>query len=256
MQNQFAVIKSIIDRKQMQEIVFLSPAFQWAQSPDEIYLNVKFSHKLDAPATLNVQHNITFESDRLFLIGSNGLKSFKLDLLLLRDIIPDQSGWSSSSNGRITITMRKDKISKWARLVKDNSKKPSNMHFWLDKNEIYKKALDDLEDEIIERPESKSETSVVELSKSDSESTPDKIDVSAIKINTIEVKTELSDEEKAKKIKEDALKKALEDLETEKSLRVQDASRRAQSEKAAIERDIAARKKELLESSGTPDNEL
>ena len=32
----------------------ITPAFQWAQSPDSLFLNVKFSHKLDAPATLDV----------------------------------------------------------------------------------------------------------------------------------------------------------------------------------------------------------
>ena len=29
-------------------------ALQWAQSPDSVFLNVKFSHKMDAPATLDV----------------------------------------------------------------------------------------------------------------------------------------------------------------------------------------------------------
>lgn len=30
----------------------IPPAFEWAQSPDSVFLNVKFAHKLDTPATL------------------------------------------------------------------------------------------------------------------------------------------------------------------------------------------------------------
>ena len=45
-------LKSHIDSYQPLKVV--SPAFQWAQSPTEVFLNVKFSHKIDAPATLNV----------------------------------------------------------------------------------------------------------------------------------------------------------------------------------------------------------
>ena len=35
--------------------VTITPAFEWCQSASHIYINVKFAHKLDAPATLNVE---------------------------------------------------------------------------------------------------------------------------------------------------------------------------------------------------------
>lgn len=46
----------------------ITPAFQWAQSPDALFLNVKFSHKLDAPATLGVSvDSVDFTNDTIKL---------------------------------------------------------------------------------------------------------------------------------------------------------------------------------------------
>jgi hypothetical protein len=46
----------------------ITPAFQWAQSPDSLFLNVKFSHKLDAPATLGVSvDSLEFTNDTIKL---------------------------------------------------------------------------------------------------------------------------------------------------------------------------------------------
>ena len=59
----------------------INPAFQWAQSTTDVFLNVKFAHKLDAPATLNVDvQNITLLAESLSLRASDGRKLFSLDL--------------------------------------------------------------------------------------------------------------------------------------------------------------------------------
>jgi predicted nucleic acid-binding protein len=61
----------------------INPAFQWAQSPTDVFLNVKFAHKLDAPATLNVEaQNVTLESNSLALRASDGRKLFLLEIEL------------------------------------------------------------------------------------------------------------------------------------------------------------------------------
>jgi hypothetical protein len=61
----------------------ISPAFQWAQSPTDVFLNVKFAHKLDAPATLNVEaQNVTLEHNSLALRASDGRKLFLLEIEL------------------------------------------------------------------------------------------------------------------------------------------------------------------------------
>lgn len=59
----------------------ITPAFQWAQGPNDIFLNVKFAHKLDAPATLNVEvENITISNNSVTIRASDGKKAFQLSL--------------------------------------------------------------------------------------------------------------------------------------------------------------------------------
>ena len=117
----------------------VAPAFQWAQSPNEILLNVKFSHKLDAPATLNVEAtNVTILSNQLILQASDGRKKFNLQLELLHEIDANESRYDMASVGRMTFNLRK-KISqtKWSRLLKNKNKKISNMHFWYEMQDKY-----------------------------------------------------------------------------------------------------------------------
>lgn len=124
----------------------IHPAYQWAQSEDEIFLSVKFAHKMDTPGTLNVEaQNVTLTDDSLYLFASNGRKNFVLSIVFLRDIDPDSATWSMASVGRMSITIKKKTPnSKWARLHKDRSKKVPNQHFWWDKHESFAKALEKL----------------------------------------------------------------------------------------------------------------
>ena len=68
---------------------FMSPAHQWAQSGDTIFLSVKFAHKWDAPATLVSESDVDevlFEEEKLTVKAHKGDKRFVLELPLLRPI--------------------------------------------------------------------------------------------------------------------------------------------------------------------------
>lgn len=70
----------------------ISPAFEWAQSGDWVYINAKMSHKLDAPATLNVvSEGVQMTARSLKFAASKDHKRFSLDLALHADINPDVS---------------------------------------------------------------------------------------------------------------------------------------------------------------------
>lgn len=70
----------------------ISPAFEWAQSGDWVYINAKMSHKIDAPATLNVvSEGVEMEKRSLKFAASKDHKRFLLDLNLHDDIDPDVS---------------------------------------------------------------------------------------------------------------------------------------------------------------------
>jgi hypothetical protein len=73
----------------------LSPAFQWAQSWDNVYLNVKFSSRMDGPTTvLNVvNEEVTMTEDTLSFVavGKDKPKRISLHLTFAQQIDPDVS---------------------------------------------------------------------------------------------------------------------------------------------------------------------
>lgn len=140
-------LRKVLDK--FQPLNHISPAFKWAQSPDDILLNLKFSHKIDAPATLNVEiSNITISDDGLLLYATDGRKHFKLDLLFYDAVIGNASTWSLASVGRMDLQIRKANSPKrWDRLLKD-TKKMQSMHFWWDMHDKHVKDLDALTNDI------------------------------------------------------------------------------------------------------------
>jgi hypothetical protein len=157
------VSKRIADLKEVIEsslpVQVIAPAYQWAQSATEVFLSVKFSHKLDAPATLNVEANtVTVTGQKLFLEASNGRKSFVLDLDLFGEVQGgDAASFSMASVGRMTFTLKKKEgeRSKWPRLLASEGKKPGNQHFWYSQAEQYTDELDELDGEDADEKEEK-----------------------------------------------------------------------------------------------------
>jgi len=112
----------------------IPPAFEWAQSPDSLLLNVKFSHKLDTPATLGCVstdglvisgRSVTFRAD-----CKASRKTFVLVLTALRELDAGNSSWSMTSVGRASITLRKAVPGNWPRLLASGGRKPAHMHIW------------------------------------------------------------------------------------------------------------------------------
>ena len=146
--NEIASLKSVIAT--LLPVPSINCPFKWAQSSTEIMLSVKFSHKIDAPATLNViAKNVSLTSDRLVLLASNGAKNFHLDITFLDPVVPAESTWSMASVGRMTFTIKKMRPpSKWSSLTKDNKKLPQ-MHVWWDIQEKYSSELEKLDEVVV-----------------------------------------------------------------------------------------------------------
>lgn len=115
----------------------IAPAFEWAQSPDALLLQVKFSHKLDTPATLGCEadrdglglsisgRQVSFRAD-----CKAARKAFHLSFVALRDLDGDNSTWSMTSVGRATLTLRKATAAMWPRLLSSTAKARSQVHTW------------------------------------------------------------------------------------------------------------------------------
>jgi len=118
------------------EETVVSCAFQWAQRPEFLYLNVKFSSRIDGPVTvLNVdKENVTLTNESLEFsaVGRQKPKKFRLNLVFNKEIDPELSQWSFASVGRLSFTLAKKNHETWPRLLRDK-KKPKNMHHWYER---------------------------------------------------------------------------------------------------------------------------
>ncbi|KAH9255755.1 hypothetical protein BASA81_006149 [Batrachochytrium salamandrivorans] len=128
----------------------IEPALQWAQSPDSIYINVKFAHKIDAPACIDVvdaKHEL--HSNRIVVTAAcsktQAGKHYKLDLMLFSEIAPEQSNWTLTSVGRGSFQLKKlvPQV-KWDRLLASREK-PKNVHLWWAMQDKFEEAMSLLE---------------------------------------------------------------------------------------------------------------
>lgn len=127
----------------------IAPAFEWAQSPDALLLQVKFSHKLDTPATLGCEadrdglglsingRHVSFRAD-----CKAARKAFHLTFTALRELDGDNSTWSMTSVGRATLTLRKATAAMWPRLLSSTAKARSHVHTWWQMQEKLKAEIE------------------------------------------------------------------------------------------------------------------
>jgi hypothetical protein len=137
----------------------LAPSYKWAQTPDEIHVFVKFAHKIDAPAALNVKEEaFTLTNSSLVFEASNPQKRFTLTLLdLLKEIDSEGSSVTFGSVGTCTIVLaKKQKRRRWARLTKSRIV-PRNAHIWFEMREKYEEEMKQVEKEAVERQKAKKE---------------------------------------------------------------------------------------------------
>lgn len=131
-------LRSLARFEQQQEpasspTVVVQPAVEWAQSPDTVLLRVKWAHKLDAPATLDV-NDVTLDckDKSLVLAASAPAKRFELQLDLAFEVT--ECRWDPGSVGRIVVTLdKKDKATRWPRLTDD----ALALHTWFDRQDDY-----------------------------------------------------------------------------------------------------------------------
>lgn len=131
-------LRSLARFEQQQEpasspTVVVQPAVEWAQSPDTVLLRVKWAHKLDAPATLDV-NDVTLDcKDKRFVLAASApAKRFELQLDLAFEVT--ECRWDPGSVGRIVVTLdKKDTGTRWPRLTDD----ALALHTWFDRQDDY-----------------------------------------------------------------------------------------------------------------------
>jgi len=128
-----------------------SPPTKWAQSLDEIEIEVKFSLRHGVPGCINAYDlNINMTRDSLYLSAfciEGGIKmKYVLDIKLWGTIDPEESEWEKLGVGEISITLAKDPTpARWLTLCLDE--KPDNLVLWFEKHQMHAYRLEEFEDD-------------------------------------------------------------------------------------------------------------
>ena len=127
------------------------PAFQWAQSLNEIFLEIKFAHRHDSPGCLEIKDlSVKFGSNSVDLIGYCVLGDvpIKIDFHIKTwaEISKENSTHGFGSVGRYQITLKKKEAGKyWNRLLPDGQSIPNNMRVWFEMKEKFEDTLKEFE---------------------------------------------------------------------------------------------------------------
>jgi hypothetical protein len=127
------------------------PAFQWAQSLNEIFLEIKFAHRHDSPGCLEIKDlSVKFGSNSVDLIGYCVLGDvpIKIDFHIKTwaEISKENSTHGFGSVGRYQITLKKKEAGKyWNRLLPDGVSLPNNMRVWFEMKEKFEDTLKEFE---------------------------------------------------------------------------------------------------------------
>ena len=99
---------------------------------EQVYLQVKWAHKLDAPATLGCEPSAPIFTERLVTFGAEckeKRKAFALQLPLWGGLDIASCSWGNASVGRAFVTLQKAGAGPWQRLLSSASR-PANQHIW------------------------------------------------------------------------------------------------------------------------------
>ena len=127
------------------------PAFQWAQSLNEIFLEIKFAHRHDSPGCLEIKDlSVKFGSNSVDLIGYCVLGDvpIKIDFHIKTwaEISKENSTHGFGSVGRYQITLKKKEAGKyWNRLLPEGQSIPNNMRVWFEMKEKFEESLKEFE---------------------------------------------------------------------------------------------------------------
>ena len=138
-------------RFEVKEYQTVLPAFKWAQSLEDIFIEIKYAHRHDSPGCLEIKDmNVDIKNDSVSLVGFCVLGDvpikidFKIDTYHGLNVSECTHG--AGSVGRYQITLKKSEKSFWKKLLKDDSPIPPNMRVWFEMKEKYENELKEFEE--------------------------------------------------------------------------------------------------------------
>ena len=129
------------------------PASKWAQSMDEVFIEVKFAHRHDSPGCLEMKNlKVDLKERSVKLIGYCVLGDVPIkmdfDIKLWNKINVKESKHFESSVGRYQFNLvKKKKDNYWKKLLDEKMTIPSNMRVWFEMKEKYQEQLEKYEND-------------------------------------------------------------------------------------------------------------
>ena len=123
------------------------PASKWAQSLDEIFIEIKFAHRHDSPGCLEIKDmKVELSEKSIKLTGYCVLGDVPIKMNYYIETFDKIDTKSSkhfvSSVGRYQFNLKKKKSnSYWKQLLNDKMKIPNNMRVWFEMKEKYQDQL-------------------------------------------------------------------------------------------------------------------
>jgi hypothetical protein len=129
------------------------PASKWAQSLDEIFIEVKFAHRHDSPGCLEMKNlKVEIKDKSVKLVGYCVLGDVPIKMNYYIEtydkINVKDSNHFVSSVGRYQFNLKKKKSNNyWKQLLDDKMTIPTNMRVWFEMKEKYQDQLSKFENE-------------------------------------------------------------------------------------------------------------
>ena len=129
------------------------PASKWAQSMDEVFIEVKFAHRHDSPGCLEMKNlKVELKERSVKLIGYCVLGDVPIkmdfDIKLWNKINVKESKHFESSVGRYQFNLvKKKKDNYWKKLMDEKLTIPTNMRVWFEMKEKYQEQLEKYEND-------------------------------------------------------------------------------------------------------------
>jgi len=123
------------------------PASKWAQSLNEIFIEIKFAHRHDSPGCLKMKDlKVDIKEKSISLIGYCVLGEVPIKINYYIETFDKIDVKSSkhfvSSVGRYQFNLKKKKSNNyWKQLLNDKMKVPNNMRVWFEMKEKYQAEL-------------------------------------------------------------------------------------------------------------------
>ena len=129
------------------------PASKWAQSMDEVFIEVKFAHRHDSPGCLEMKNlKVELKERSVRLVGYCVLGDVPIKMnyavKLWDKINVKESKYFESSVGRYQFNLKKNKTDKyWKKLLDEKMTIPTNMRVWFEMKEKYQDQIEKFENE-------------------------------------------------------------------------------------------------------------